>query len=159
MSLCPCGSSNTYEQCCGLYIDQKELPQTPEQLMRSRYTAYSMGKIDYIRKTMKGKALIGFNEQEAQQWATRITWLGLEVTEAKPTSSDIGFVEFIARFREQGQVQIIHELSEFHREHGFWFYVSGVNKPIPARVPKPQVARNSPCPCGSGKKFKNCHAK
>jgi preprotein translocase subunit SecA len=29
-------------------------------------------------------------------------------------------------------------------------------KPQPVRVEK-KVGRNEPCPCGSGKKFKNCH--
>lgn len=31
-------------------------------------------------------------------------------------------------------------------------------KPAPVHVEK-QVGRNDPCPCGSGKKFKNCHGK
>jgi len=31
-------------------------------------------------------------------------------------------------------------------------------KPEPVRV-GPKVGRNDPCPCGSGKKFKNCHGK
>ena len=32
----------------------------------------------------------------------------------------------------------------------------------PARQPlkaEPKVGRNDPCPCGSGKKYKNCHGK
>ena len=30
--------------------------------------------------------------------------------------------------------------------------------PIPVHVEK-NVGRNDPCPCGSGKKYKNCHGK
>ncbi|HEY0947638.1 MAG TPA: preprotein translocase subunit SecA [Opitutaceae bacterium] len=30
-------------------------------------------------------------------------------------------------------------------------------KPVPAARAFPKVGRNDPCPCGSGKKFKNCH--
>jgi preprotein translocase subunit SecA len=30
------------------------------------------------------------------------------------------------------------------------------HKPEPIRVEK-RVGRNDPCPCGSGKKYKNCH--
>jgi SEC-C motif domain protein len=158
MSLCPCRSANTYETCCGPYIEKQQQPQTPEQLMRSRYSAYSLGKIDHIKNTMKGGALIGFNAMTAEQWAKQVTWLGLEILQAEPTTTDVGFVEFIARFLEHGQVKTIHEFSEFHREHDFWFYVSGVNKLQPLKIKNPQVARNAPCPCGSGKKFKNCHA-
>ena len=37
-----------------------------------------------------------------------------------------------------------------------------VNRQQPARQPlkaQPKVGRNDPCPCGSGKKYKNCHGK
>lgn len=159
MSLCPCGSEKTYETCCGLYIDQQQNPQTPEQLMRSRYTAYSKAKIDYIQKTMKDKALMGFDALAAQEWAQKATWLGLDVIQAEPTTSDIGHVEFAARFLEQGELKTIHEVSEFHKENGVWFYISGQHKKTQAKIKKPQTPRNAPCPCGSGKKFKNCHAK
>lgn len=158
MSLCPCGSANTYENCCSPYIEKQQAPQTPEQLMRSRYTAYSLGNIEHIKNTMKGDALLGFNALAAEQWAKQATWLGLEVIQAEPTTTEVGFVEFIARFLEHEQVKTIHELSEFHQEDGCWFYVRGVNKLQSPKVKNPQVARNGLCPCGSGKKFKNCHA-
>jgi preprotein translocase subunit SecA len=32
------------------------------------------------------------------------------------------------------------------------------SKPAPIKVEK-KVGRNEPCPCGSGKKYKNCHGK
>jgi preprotein translocase subunit SecA len=35
----------------------------------------------------------------------------------------------------------------------------GDGKPKPIRNQTPHVGRNDPCPCGSGKKFKNCHMK
>ncbi|PWY54975.1 hypothetical protein DGG96_14330 [Legionella qingyii] len=159
MSFCPCGSQNKYELCCGLYLEKKQQPETPEQLMRSRYTAYSMGKIDYIKNTMKGKALMGFNELEAEQWAKSVTWISLDVLNSNTPDPDKGFVEFAARYFEDNRVKIIHELSEFHKENGRWFYVSGVHKQRLEKTNKPKVARNAPCPCGSGKKFKNCHAK
>ena len=31
-------------------------------------------------------------------------------------------------------------------------------KPMPIQAEK-KVGRNDPCPCGSGKKYKNCHGK
>ncbi|MFT7517150.1 MAG: preprotein translocase subunit SecA [Myxococcota bacterium] len=31
--------------------------------------------------------------------------------------------------------------------------------PAPSAAPKPKVARNAPCPCGSSKKYKQCHGK
>ena len=32
---------------------------------------------------------------------------------------------------------------------------SASRAPLPRHVPK--IGRNDPCPCGSGKKYKNCH--
>ena len=32
------------------------------------------------------------------------------------------------------------------------------SKPAPVKVEK-KVGRNDPCPCGSGKKYKQCHGK
>lgn len=155
MSLCPCGSQTSYFECCGLYIEKHQQPETPEQLMRSRYSAYSVAKIDYITKTMKGTPLIHFNAESALKWSTHATWLGLEVIKTSKESPDKGFVEFIASFIEKSHLKKIHEISEFHRIDKVWFYVDGINKAIP----KEKIAKNGLCPCNSGKKFKNCHEK
>ena len=159
MPLCPCGSQKTYELCCELFIEKKQIPQTPEQLMRSRYTAYSLAKIDYIKSTMRGKPLIGFNESEAKKWASEVTWTGLKIIQSYVETPKKGFVEFLATFMEDKQLDTIHELSEFHQENNVWFYVDGQNKQAPLKNKKQKIMRNSPCPCGSGKKFKNCHDK
>ena len=45
---CPCGSGHTYEACCEKYISNKEIPSAPEQLMRSRYSAYVLKNEDYL---------------------------------------------------------------------------------------------------------------
>ncbi len=154
--LCPCCSELNYEQCCKPFIDGQSVPETPEQLMRSRYTAYSQRQISYIKKTMHGKPLVNFNEQEAEQWAKSVYWLGLKVINASLENENTGFVEFVASFLEKNQIKAISELSEFHKKNEHWFYVDGIN----IEKNKKQtikISRNSPCPCGSGKKFKNCH--
>lgn len=157
MSFCPCGSQKNFEQCCDLYINKGYVPEMPEQLMRSRYTAYSLAKVDYIQKTMLGKPLIYFNAQEAQEWAQNVTWVGLKVIQAYNETSEKGFVEFAASFLEHNQLKAIHELSEFHKKDNSWFYIDG--NPIKSldKNNRQKIARNSPCPCGNGKKFKNCH--
>lgn len=42
---CPCGSQIEYKSCCGVYHQGARVAPTPEALMRSRYTAYSLGNI------------------------------------------------------------------------------------------------------------------
>src|SRR5688500_12931338 len=109
MSICPCGSKISYEKCCGLFIDGKAVPQTPEQLMRSRYTAFTQANVDYIMQTMREDACEGFNAENTRQWAKQVQWVGLEVVRAPAVGADRtkGIVEFIASYRQQGQLQNI----------------------------------------------------
>lgn len=155
MKQCPCGSTLDYLICCNPYLDNKTTPPTPEALMRSRYTAYTLANIDYIKKTMHGKPLVNFNEQEAMRWAQSVYWLGLRVIRSWQDSEDSGFVEFIASYLDNGSVKIMHETSEFLKINDGWFYIDGQPIPEPAK----SVSRNGPCPCGSARKFKSCHGK
>ncbi len=155
MNHCPCGLKKNYNSCCGIYHSGTAAP-TPKALMRSRYTAYTLTNMDYIQTTMQGKALQGFVAQQTGQWANSVVWLGLEVLSAYQETESKGFVEFIARFMEGDKIKAIHEISEFHFEHGRWFYVDGLHQSSVKSRTK-IISRNAPCPCRSGKKFKSCH--
>ena len=53
---CPCGSGQTYVECCGLWhagLNEGRHAPTPEALMRSRYSAYVLGCTDYLRASLK----------------------------------------------------------------------------------------------------------
>lgn len=131
MEPCPCGSNKNYFTCCGAFIENAELPPTPEALMRSRYTAYTKANIGYIIKTMKGKAAKHFDATKSLQWAKKSKWLGLTIIEAPLPNKDNpkkGLVEFIAKYELNGKQQSIHEFSEFHRQKGIWYYVNGIAK-------------------------------
>lgn len=154
MMLCPCGSDIDYLACCNPCLENKTIPETPEALMRSRYTAYTLGNIDYIRNTMRGKPLAGFDDMEARRWSQSIQWLCLKVITTRQESEPQGFVEFSACYLDKNSVKTIHEISEFEKIHNCWFYTDGKQISVPAI----SVSRNAPCPCGSQKKFKNCHA-
>ena len=124
--LCKCGTGKNYLQCCGKYIDNLELPQNPQQLMQSRYTAYAMCNIEYIAKTMCGRASQGFNIQDTLLWAKQILWLKLEVLDSRIEEPNKGFVEFRAYFSQNNKNYVLHEISEFHRKNNKWFYVDGI---------------------------------
>lgn len=126
MEQCPCGSNRLYQDCCGIYITGKALPDSPEKLMRSRYTAYSQANIDYIIKTMKGPAAKNFDRKEAETWAKTVIWRGLDVIQSW-TKLPYGWVEFVAHFSDREEKQSIHELSEFLLENGRWFYTNAVD--------------------------------
>jgi SEC-C motif domain protein len=151
---CPCGSNLTYFACCEQYLNHQAIPNTPEALMRSRYTAYTLANIDYIKKTMQGAPLLGFNEIEVSQWSKSVVWLGLKVIDTHQKNEKTGYVEFVAKYLDKNLIKAIHEESEFQAINGRWFYIDGRH----VYEPTIRIARNAPCPCGSNKKFKSCHA-
>lgn len=157
MSICPCGTNISYEKCCALFIEGQAIPATPEQLMRSRYTAFTQANVDYIVQTMREDACAGFNAENTRQWAQQVQWLGLEILQAPPVVDNKGIVEFIASYRQQGQLQNIREVSEFIQEGERWYYTGGQGEAI-KQAPRTanKTGRNDPCPCGSGQKYKKC---
>ena len=155
MTDCLCGSKNDYATCCEPYIHHKQQPKTPSALMRSRYTAYCLADIDYIQKTMRGRALIGFDAVDAKRWATHVKWISLTVLDENQDPPYTGYVEFIAMFADGPVLKSIHEKSEFIQEAGQWYYVDGVQCPTETK----SISRNGACPCGRQRKYKNCHGK
>jgi len=127
MKPCPCGSGRIFIKCCKPYITGKMRPLTAEALMRSRYSAYTRGNIGYIQKTMREKALEGFDPADATNWAQMVTWLGLKVVQTQngQATDEYGTVEFIATYRHNGQIMTLHECSEFNKQAGIWYYVGG----------------------------------
>lgn len=158
---CPCGSGRPFPQCCAPLLAGTAAPPTAEALMRSRYTAYVRGDLDYIERTHAPEAKGDFNRPQAEDIARRVRWLGLDVREtiAGGVDDTTGTVEFTARFRKDGFDHVHRERAHFRRDGDRWLYLDGEFNPrgAPRRVEK--VGRNQPCPCGSGRKFKQCCGK
>lgn len=156
---CPCGSGQTYEQCCGAFIKGERLPETAEQLMRSRYSAHAKQEIPYLHQTIHPDCREDWNEQDVTAWSTNAVWQGLDIvfTEAGGPADDQGIVEFVARFSMKGDPMRHHERAVFEKMENQWYFKEGeFVKPKQIRRETPRVGRNEPCPCGSGKKYKKC---
>jgi SEC-C motif domain protein len=153
MTACPCGNADV-ERCCGPIVSGAQPAPTAESLMRSRYTAFTRGDVAYLRQTQLAPSR-DQSWEETERWAKSVVWLSLEIVakEAGGQADEAGVVEFIARYLEGAAVQALHERSTFSRVDGRWRYDTG--KP---EVTVTKVERNTPCPCGSGRKFKSCHA-
>ncbi len=151
---CPCGSGALYEACCGPRHDGTRPAETAEALMRSRYAAFAKAQVDYLVATHDAPATAG-ERRALEAFSKGVTWLGLTVhgAERGGAGDELGFVEFTARYLEGPDEVSLRERSRFRRRDGPWVYVDGT----PA-VTKRKVERNAPCPCGSGRKFKQCHA-
>lgn len=155
MTACPCGSGLDIETCCGPIVEGQSLAATPEALMRSRYTAYVLGKIEHVERTHAPESRSDFDRTEVERTAAQMKWLGLEVRNAS-MDGDHGSVEFAVRFRLGEHTVTQYEVSQFRRENGHWLYVSGTVSAVPPPRQGAKIGRNDPCPCGSGKKYKKC---
>jgi SEC-C motif-containing protein len=125
---CPCGRVDAkkravaYADCCGRFVDHFSDAPAPdaEHLMRSRYSAFSLGHADYLLATWHSST-----RPASLDFDAGAKWLGLEVREHMTTGSATAVVEFVARYRVGGRAVRLHERSRFVHEDGLWFYVDG----------------------------------
>ena len=159
---CPCGSEKPLAACCDPYITGKKAAPTAEALMRARYTAYATGRVDFVEKSHDPETRKDFDRKASEKWAKESKWLGLRIVATKDggENDDTGIVNFVCGFSSEGQDYEHRELSTFRKVDGKWYFVDG-QSPKAATFEKtgPDVGRNDPCHCGSGKKFKKCHGK
>ncbi|MCW9024546.1 MAG: YchJ family metal-binding protein [Gammaproteobacteria bacterium] len=152
--LCFCGSRKIYKECCGLLIEEDQVAETAEALMRSRYSAYVLNNENYLLKTWHSSTA----PQNLNLSVEDIQWQGLNIvgTEKGQLQDTEGFVEFIATYQHEHKRLQLHERSYFVKESAGWLYVKGDIEPALKDKRTRKVGRNNPCPCGSGKKFKRC---
>lgn len=120
--LCPCGTGSNYGACCGRLIRGAAEARTAEELMRSRYSAYALGELDYVFRTWHPKT-----RPADVTAAPGVTFAGLEISDivAGGPDDDLGVVEFTARLRGAEGISELHERSRFSRRAGHWMYVDG----------------------------------
>ena len=121
---CICGSGKLFEKCCAPLLDGSSGAKTPEQLMRSRYSAYALGDHgDYLLQTWFPATAKGLTVEALS--LRSCDWIELEILK-KSQKGDQGMVEFNAWFRsDEGDKQALHERSVFQRINGRWLYVGG----------------------------------
>jgi SEC-C motif-containing protein len=120
---CPCGSGQSYEQCCGRWDAGTPAPDA-QALMRSRYSAFVMCNEPYLLATWHQS-----KRPPAVEFEPKQKWLGLKIVDAQATGPTTAEVEFIARYRVGGgSAARVHERSRFVKEGDRWFYVDGTQK-------------------------------
>jgi SEC-C motif-containing protein len=123
---CPCGSGLDEPACCGPLL-AGGVARTALALMRSRYTAYVRGAIDYLLRTHDASTRATVDVAAVRRWCKTTLWLGLEIvaTERGGERDTDGVVEFIARGVTRGAPFAQRERSRFRRVDGAWVYVDG----------------------------------
>jgi SEC-C motif-containing protein len=118
--------------------------------MRSRYSAYVLGLIDYLLDTTLPVQKSSLDRESISQWSAQSTWLGLEVENAELLGGkpEHAFVTFTARWHDATGEHSHRERSAFVQNQGRWYFIDP--------TVQLKAGRNDACPCGSELKFKKC---
>ncbi|GAB2763785.1 YchJ family protein [Nocardioides salsibiostraticola] len=114
---CPCGTGTSYDACCGRFHRRAERPSTPEELMRSRYSAFAMDDLDYVFVTWHPRTRPDTIEPDPT-----LEWVGLEIVSASGDE-----VEFVASYLRSGAPGERRERSRFEQRGKRWVYVDGID--------------------------------
>jgi SEC-C motif-containing protein len=119
---CPCGLPAAYDDCCGRLHCGQAKAATPEQLMRSRFSAFAVRDEAYLLRTWHPAtrpATLGLDPA--------MRWLSLDIlgsTDGGPFGGE-AIVEFRARYTREGRPGELRERSRFRRHHHAWTYIDG----------------------------------
>lgn len=120
-TLCYCGSTILFEDCCQKYINAIQKAPTALALMKSRYSAYTTHHADYLWDTTHDSQRKDYSKNEIMNWAITNEWQKLEIISSTETT-----VQFKAYFLDKNkQNQVHYEFSTFKKEDDNWFYVDG----------------------------------
>ena len=123
MKNCICGSGKAFTDCCEPLLSEKVRAKSPEQLVRSRFSAYALGGYgDYLLKTWFAPMANGLTAEELSEQG--LQWVSLEVLGSGVTDKQ-GWVEFKATYREEGKTHVLHEKSVFALSGDRWLYIGG----------------------------------
>ena len=128
--------------------------------MRSRYSAFCHGAVDYLINTHHAPKRSDDEHAGLEETIRNNQWQHLTILNKQHglESDDRGRVEFIAAYLQNNHLHWLHENSSFVKENGQWLYVDGdIIDSADEKNPKHGLGRNDICWCGSGKKVKKCH--
>lgn len=126
---CPCGSGRAYADCCGPLLEGARTAATPEQLMRSRYTAFVRLDASYLLATWHPAT-----RPRALPLDRSRVWTGLEVlASTRGLLADEGTVSFRAHYRDGSEGGVQAEHSAFRRVGGRWAYTGPAQPASSAR--------------------------
>ena len=125
---CPCGSGLSMKACCLPFILGQEKPKAALQLMRSRYTAYTLEQYGYVYDTWHPDYRPSMKQLTSDK--NPPNWVQLKIIESQmgQQNDNYGEVEFEAHFEQDGERHTMKERSEFVKTNGQWLYTIGVNR-------------------------------
>ncbi len=132
-SHCPCGNSSPYAQCCAPLHRFETTADTPETLVRARYSAFVRQHIDFIVGTTDPEGEAWQEDEttwrkEIARFSRRMTFVGLSIRTSNVEETQ-GTVDFVVGLRHQGEDASFREQSHFRRHGDRWLYRRGTPQP------------------------------
>lgn len=143
---CYCKKTDSYENCCEPFILGKKA-STPEELMRSRFSAFATANATYIVQTQIANLSTNIDIKSFTEELKTQKWVSLEVLKAQGDE-----VAFIASMLYNDTLYSMQETSRFIKHNDSWLYEKALSHESSER----ELKRNEACPCKSGKKYKQC---
>jgi len=146
MNKCYCKSGLNFTECCEPILRVQKVATTALSLMRSRYSAYCLGDVNYLQATTHDHTWSDEELKFIQDWADNSFWQHLEIVDFNDE-----MVEFKAYYIFDKKQHLHHEKSTFVKINDMYKYVDG-------EIYEDKVAftKNEKCICGSGLKYKRC---
>lgn len=149
---CPCHSGQAFNSCCEPYLTNHQHAVIAEALMRSRFSAYTLGEFQYIYDTYGEEEQKNLSVELLKEGSDEQQWMNLVIHEAKEDASPKQ-VTFSAFYLMADDLYELKERSYFATEYDKLKYISG---DILVHDKIKRIKRNDACPCQSGKKYKKC---
>jgi SEC-C motif-containing protein len=171
---CPCGSNEQFKNCCLAVVKGHKKAKSPEQLMRSRFSAYVLNDAQYIFDSYSQHSQASQSVSDIKDWASTCKFVELTIHHISTLNeynsddpSDLPTVEFTACYLIANKLYQISEKSRFIKEpisnnstNGMhWAYLDG---DVYQHTEVGIIKRNDLCPCAINKardikqKFKRC---
>ena len=153
-SRCPCGTGQGYDACCARLHRGLIDADTPDVLVRARFSAFALGEIGYLLRTLHADHEDRARREvdvlrELREAARRYRYMRLDVREVTPEDDEgTARVLFFAHVFDAGRDVGFAELSDFRREDRGFRYVGG--RPVPRATATIEEALGAPPPSSAG---------
>ncbi|MBK6514865.1 MAG: SEC-C domain-containing protein [Polyangiaceae bacterium] len=126
---CPCQSGVEYGACCQPYHRGEREAPDPVSLMRSRYSAYAAGDVDYLVRTLHPDHSERSLPDELLRSSLRAAcrdhrYTGLKIL-GSAVDQERATVHFAAKVFQKGKDLSFSERSIFAKIDGAWRYLEG----------------------------------
>ena len=116
-------------------------------------------EIDLLKIDVEGAEKELFSAPNVHDWLSKVNILAIELHDRMKRGCSYEFFKAMSNYH--WHFELCGENLIFIREKLLYGYdeTSDESKKTPVRRTSKKIGRNDPCPCGSGKKYKNCCGK